>query len=162
MGASGVSSASSVSSAPCVLNVFNALTALDVSSVLGVLSALENEIAKSKVRRKPMQIIGFQGKYKHTCNSRSRLRCPEFKLGIPTPTSGHRRRRIKTIQTNTRRPTDRPDVNNKNDDTNRIKVKIPNRPLDTETVKAKSFKATSGHRGRAENATARSERTKPR
>ena len=59
MGASGVSNASSVSSVPCVLNVFNALTALDVSSALGVLNALENEIVKSKVRRKPMRIIGF-------------------------------------------------------------------------------------------------------
>ena len=59
MGASGVSKASSVSSVLCVLNVLNALTALDVSSVLGVLTALENGIAKSKVRRKPMQIIGF-------------------------------------------------------------------------------------------------------
>ena len=59
MGASGVLKASGVSSVLRVLNALNAMTALDVSSVLGVLNALENEIAKSKVRGKPMQIIGF-------------------------------------------------------------------------------------------------------
>ena len=58
MGASGVLKASSVSSVMRVLDALNALTALDVSSVLGVLSASVKEIAKSKVRRKHMQMIG--------------------------------------------------------------------------------------------------------
>ena len=61
MGASGVSKALSVSSVLRVLDASNALTAMDVSSVLVVLNASENEITKSKVRRKPMQIIGSPG-----------------------------------------------------------------------------------------------------
>ena len=56
---------------------------------------------------------------------------------------------------------DRPDFNNKNDDTNRIEAIIPHRPLDTENFKAKELQGTSGQQGSNENSTARRESTKP-
>ena len=132
VGASGVLKALNVSSALCVLDVLNALAAMDVLSVLVVLNALENEIAKSKIRRKPMQIIGPPREYKHISNPKSRLRCPG--VGLELPRSGAPKMSVNDIRRPDRRtpqgPKSKPAAG-------RIKTKILNGPLDTENVKAK-------------------------